>query len=345
MNCPRRIAVLDWLGGRLVHAVAGKRGHYQDLGQRFPHLAGCSPSELLQVARRELGIDQVYLADLDLLLAEPKRPLEQAAGGGVPTGADGVQKLVGSASLCAEPTAAVDGGRSELDWNASVAEWLADGWTVWSDRGRAGLWPRPSESLVAIESHPCYRPILGTESFTSPVELLNGLRSQAEPARWTVSLDLVGTERLAWYGHGAQVLESAAGDAWGRGRDAAVYEASVAVEGHPAAGWCGNLAEASWEGVGLEALVSELVMCGVRRIVVLNLSDVGTGLHRSGRLLSRLRGAFSAVEWISGGGVKDWDTVRQLGRWGADHVLVGTWLWEQLGTMGLSPLYRPIQTC
>lgn len=302
MTCPSRIAVLDWMGGRLVHAVAGKRGCYQDLGQRFPHLAGRSPSELLRTARRDLGIDQVYVADLDRLRAEPGAPLASGA-------------------------AAVD---LKFHWSDSVAEWLADGWTVWGDLGRAGLCPGRGETLAAVAAHLRWRPIVGTESFDSPSALLAAVRAQEEPGRWTVSLDLVGTERLAWFAHGAEVLPWAANG----------------LEGQPGhRGRLGEQWQATWEGVSLEALVSELVLCGVRRLVVLNLSDVGTGIYRSGGVLGQLRRSFPQVELVTGGGVRDWDTVRQLGSWGANHVLMGTWLWEQLQTVGASPLYRPIQTC
>lgn len=318
MICPRRIAVLDWAGGRLVHAVAGQRTRYLELGTRFPNLAGQSPRQLLQAIRRQCGIDQVYVADLDRL--------QPSAGAGA-IAASATAYRVGTGS-----NTAVAGSRSvETSTDQGLSEWLVElldeGWTVWSDRGRDFAWTAPGKTFEAITAHPRWRPIWGTESFASPGELFAALRTQTQPNRWTVSLDLIGTEPLGWFGHGAAV-----GEASDIGRPSPASE----KEGE---------AWATWNRVSLESVVGELRSCGVRRVVVLNLSNVGTLSHTSVPLLRRLRRAFPDLELVAGGGVRDWDTVRHLGQCGAKYVLVGTWLWEQLATAGLSPLYPPIQTC
>lgn len=317
MICPRRIAVLDWSGGRLVHAVAGQRARYQELGTRFPQLAGRSPRELLPAVRRECGIDQVYVADLDRLQAS-------VGTGSIAAPAPAYRVGAGSNTAVDGSNSAVSGADQELsDW---LAELLEEGWTVWSDRGRDVAWTNSGGKVEAIAAHPRWRPIWGTESFASPGELFAALRAQTQPSRWTVSLDLIGAEPLGWFGHEAEV------------------EASGVERPSPAPQKAGE-AWATWNRVGLESVVGELWSCGVRRVVVLNLSNVGTLSHTSAPLLRSLRWAFPDLELVAGGGVRNWDTVRHLGRCGADHVMVGTWLWEQLATVGFSPLYPPIQTC
>ncbi len=318
MICPRRIAVLDWAGGRLVHAVAGQRTRYQALGTRFPNLAGRSPKQLLHAVRQECGIDQVYVADLDRL--------QPSAGGGT-IAASATAYRFGTRSNTAvtgSSSAAPSADQGLSDW---LAELLDEGWTVWSDRGRDFAWTASGRTVEGIAAHPRWRPIWGTESFASPGELFAALRAQEQPSRWTVSLDLIGTEPLGWFGQGA-----------------AVGEASDVERPSPAPQQAGE-AWATWNRVSLEAVVGELWSCGVRRVVVLNLSNVGTLSHTSAPLLGRLRRAFPDLELVAGGGVRDWETVRHLGQCGADHVLVGTWLWEQLAAAGFSPLYPPIQTC
>jgi len=316
MNFPRRIVVLDWAGGRLVHAVAGNRARYQDLATRFPALAGRSPHELLRVARREFGIDQVYVAELDRL--QPT------------TGAEAEAEIVtakrltpGNADLPganrfsprSEPTprATADSGLDD-----SIAEWLNDGWTVWSDRGRDVLGTGTEQVIAALGAHPRWRPIWGTESFGSPNELFAALRAGGEPSRWTVSLDLFGTQSLVWFGHGAEVAPTGA---------AHRLTAPVNADETPSA----------WERVSLPSVVSELRSCGVRRVLILNLADVGTASNTTGPLLLELRSSFPDLELLSGGGVRDWATVKHLGACGADHVLVGTWLWGQMAASGPLP--------
>jgi uncharacterized protein related to proFAR isomerase len=319
MICPRRIAVLDWAGGRLVHAVAGQRTLYQELGTRFPNLAGRSPRQLLQAVRQECGIDQVYVADLDRL---------QPAVGAGSIAASATAYRVGTGSNTAVAGSNSDAPSSDQGLSDWLVELLDEGWTVWSDRGRDIAWTAPGKKVEALATHPRWRPIWGTESFASPGELFAALRSQSQPSRWTVSLDLSGAEPLGWFGHGAAV-----------GEEPDVEERPASAPQKEGEAW------ATWNRVSLEAIVGELWSCGVRRVVVLNLSNVGTLSHTSAPQLRRLRRAFPDLELIAGGGVRDWDRVRHVGRCGADHVLVGTWLWEQLATTVFSPLYPPIQTC
>ncbi|MCW4007701.1 MAG: HisA/HisF-related TIM barrel protein [Candidatus Bathyarchaeota archaeon] len=59
------IPVIDILGGKVVHAVRGKRKEYQPLKSRL-----CSSTDPLDVAAafRKLGFSELYVADLDAIL-------------------------------------------------------------------------------------------------------------------------------------------------------------------------------------------------------------------------------------------------------------------------------------
>ena len=61
----RVVPVIDLKGGRAVHAVGGQRDQYQPLRgiwQASPH-----PERLARALRDGLGLDALYLADLDAI--------------------------------------------------------------------------------------------------------------------------------------------------------------------------------------------------------------------------------------------------------------------------------------
>ena len=60
--------MLDLKGGRAVHAVAGQRAYYQPV-QSILH-ATSDPLELATALRENLGLDTLYLADLDAIAGD-----------------------------------------------------------------------------------------------------------------------------------------------------------------------------------------------------------------------------------------------------------------------------------
>jgi phosphoribosylformimino-5-aminoimidazole carboxamide ribotide isomerase len=66
---------------------------------------------------------------------------------------------------------------------------------------------------------------------------------------------------------------------------------------------------------------------GVRRVIVLDLARVGTGIGIGTEVLcTRIRAVFPDVELIAGGGVRTWDDVAKAAKAGADAVLVASGL-------------------
>jgi phosphoribosylformimino-5-aminoimidazole carboxamide ribotide isomerase len=85
-------------------------------------------------------------------------------------------------------------------------------------------------------------------------------------------------------------------------------------------------AESAW---GVDAQPVELIRpvtgVGVRRVIVLELARVGTGIGPGTVGLCRqVRAAFSDLELIAGGGVRNRDDVDRLAEAGADGVLVAS---------------------
>jgi phosphoribosylformimino-5-aminoimidazole carboxamide ribotide isomerase len=73
--------------------------------------------------------------------------------------------------------------------------------------------------------------------------------------------------------------------------------------------------------------VATAVGYGVRRVIVLDLARVGTGIGIGTEVLcGQLRAGFPDVELIAGGGVRTWDDVERAARAGADAVLVASGL-------------------
>jgi phosphoribosylformimino-5-aminoimidazole carboxamide ribotide isomerase len=87
----------------------------------------------------------------------------------------------------------------------------------------------------------------------------------------------------------------------------------------------------SRDALGLARRVVEL---GCRRLIVLDITRVGTGTGSgTEELLRAIRGECPGVELIAGGGVKTWVDVERLGAAGADGVLVASALHD--GTITL----------
>lgn len=72
-------------------------------------------------------------------------------------------------------------------------------------------------------------------------------------------------------------------------------------------------------------VVGRAIRMGVRRVIVLELARVGTGIGPGTvELCGQLRQRFPDIELIAGGGVRNWSDVEQLGAAGVDGVLVAS---------------------
>jgi phosphoribosylformimino-5-aminoimidazole carboxamide ribotide isomerase len=63
------IPVIDLKGGAAVHAVRGRRERYRPLGSGLA--AGSDPLRVARAFRAELGLDELYVADLDAIAGGP----------------------------------------------------------------------------------------------------------------------------------------------------------------------------------------------------------------------------------------------------------------------------------
>jgi phosphoribosylformimino-5-aminoimidazole carboxamide ribotide isomerase len=68
----RVIPVIDLKSGAVVHAVRGERERYRPLRSRI--VAGSDPIQVARVVREELGLDELYVADLDAMAGGPGHP-------------------------------------------------------------------------------------------------------------------------------------------------------------------------------------------------------------------------------------------------------------------------------
>ncbi len=83
--------------------------------------------------------------------------------------------------------------------------------------------------------------------------------------------------------------------------------------------------DSSWEGRDPRSIAQEAVACGVRKIIVLDLADVGTGSGGSTSDLCReLRQHMPDLHIIAGGGVRGEDDVRNGVRCGISELLVAS---------------------
>jgi phosphoribosylformimino-5-aminoimidazole carboxamide ribotide isomerase len=61
----RVIPVIDLMNGAAVHAVRGERERYRPLGSKIA--AGSDPVQVARAVREALGLDELYVADLDAI--------------------------------------------------------------------------------------------------------------------------------------------------------------------------------------------------------------------------------------------------------------------------------------
>jgi phosphoribosylformimino-5-aminoimidazole carboxamide ribotide isomerase len=73
----RIVGVIDLLGGVVVRGVGGRRSEYRRVVSSL--CASAAPVEIAEAFRREYGVDELYLADLDAIGgAEPAWPVYEA---------------------------------------------------------------------------------------------------------------------------------------------------------------------------------------------------------------------------------------------------------------------------
>jgi len=64
----RMIGVIDLAGGRAVHARLGRRAEYQPVGStRLVPAAAAGDAQVLARAYQQVGVEEIYLADLDAI--------------------------------------------------------------------------------------------------------------------------------------------------------------------------------------------------------------------------------------------------------------------------------------
>ena len=72
-------------------------------------------------------------------------------------------------------------------------------------------------------------------------------------------------------------------------------------------------------------IAAKALESGVRRLIVLDLADVGVGAGvGTGDLCRRLKNAYPHLQLTAGGGVRNIDDVRRLESCGVDYVLVAS---------------------
>src|SRR5688572_10445772 len=63
----RVVGVIDLMGGLAVHAVGGRRAEYRPVAS--PLCESAAPLAVAEAFRREYGIEELYLADLEAIAA------------------------------------------------------------------------------------------------------------------------------------------------------------------------------------------------------------------------------------------------------------------------------------
>lgn len=85
-------------------------------------------------------------------------------------------------------------------------------------------------------------------------------------------------------------------------------------------------------------IVNTVVSWGIRRIIVLDIANVGTSAGCSTLpLCQQIKALHPAVELITGGGIRSLADIEQLEQSGIQRVLVATWLHDVATTFALSP--------
>lgn len=191
---------------------------------------------------------------------------------------------------------------------------LADGFRIYADAAWSSASPDGLAELLAQESRWSERltKIYSSETMESPERLEQLFSTQSKSDSYSSSLLSIDLYRgKAWCGE--QVLLG----------DSLVDERSAAGEG--------NTEVLAW--------VQTAMRVGIRRILLLDLADVGGGQGISTlKILSRLASEFSGIEWWVGGGVRSRDDVRRARAAGASRVLMASALLSGQWPAGGVPL-------
>ena len=149
----RVIPVIDLKSGAAVHAVRGERERYRPL--RSEIVAGSDPLAVARAVREALGLDELYLADLDAIAGGPKqREVIAALAGEARVMVDaGVSDAAGVRALLELGVARVVVGTETLADEAALARLraeLPDAPLVLSLDLRAGRVLSPDAALARL---------------------------------------------------------------------------------------------------------------------------------------------------------------------------------------------------
>lgn len=78
------------------------------------------------------------------------------------------------------------------------------------------------------------------------------------------------------------------------------------------------------------AVVQKAIQAGIRRVILLNLTDVGAEGNQMLPWLRQLQSKLPSVDWILGGGINPQRDHAHLAACECTTVLLGSWLWRQL---------------
>lgn len=154
----RIVGVIDLLGGVVVHGVGGRRSEYRPVASSL--CSSAAPVGVAEAFRREYGVNELYLADLDAIAgAEPAwhvyEPLTAAGfavwvDAGVRTVADGLALAKARVGVVvgletAEGPHVVEGLAGErmtfsldLRGGEPLRDWGGDAWTIATEAIRRG---------------------------------------------------------------------------------------------------------------------------------------------------------------------------------------------------------------
>lgn len=76
--------------------------------------------------------------------------------------------------------------------------------------------------------------------------------------------------------------------------------------------------------------LEELGRQGLRQVILLNLTDVGTGKHSTLPLLQQLAQKLPRIDWAVGGGISNQKDLQRFSQAGVHSALIGTWIWKQV---------------
>jgi phosphoribosylformimino-5-aminoimidazole carboxamide ribotide isomerase len=160
----RVVPVIDLKDGTAVHAVRGERERYRPVRSVLAGDDG-DPLILARALRSQLGLDELYVADLDAISGGSDHGGRSGSGGGTEHGADGDHGAVISA-LAREARVMVDAGVSE---------------------------PQAARALLDLGVH---RVIVGTETLRGP-DALDRLLAELPDGALILSVDLCDGRALS----------------------------------------------------------------------------------------------------------------------------------------------------